>query len=372
MTRTYVSRYVRPDEHFARLLEVSSPKAAAADPAMGSLATVANALRAAGRVTGPAAPDQDFRVALRQRLVAVATVQAAEPAIARSRVHAGARATVGYRMQRRIAALAGTVAIATSLAGVGVAAARSLPGNPFYSIKRGTEAVQLWAAHGDVAKGKRHLEFARTRLAEARALPAGSSHIASTLDAMNSQTTAGSQELISAYRSSKSLAPLAYLVTFTHEQYADLVSLAATLPAAIRAQDVKSILLLSGVVNQVKAVSNNACILCASAGGTPSGGHLSTPPTSPAIQPTVQPSTSGSGGPAPGVSPSSIPRTSRRPGPIHTSLIPTAPPTTPLPKLPTLPTKPPTTLPTTLPTLLHHKHPHTSAPPLPVGSTLGL
>jgi hypothetical protein len=341
----------RRNQHFARLLEASSPVAAAADPAMGSLVIVANALRAAGHTTGPAAPDAAFRVALRQRLVAVATVQAAEPAVAGTRAHAGARSAARYRLHPRIAALAGTVAIATSLAGVGVAAAKSLPGDPFYGIKRTTEAVQLWTARGNLATGKRHLEFARTRLAEAQALPPSSSHLASTLAAMNSETTDGSHDLIAAYRSSKSLAPLVDLVIFSRQQVAGLVSLASTLPAAVREQDVKSILLLTGVVKAAHSVSNGACLLCGTPGGpsSPSGHHNAAPPS-----PSTQPSTSHHGGPSPHSTPTGGIVSSGRPIPTPTHSVV-------LPSLPPLPTIPP----------LHHpKHPPPLGSPLPVVSTL--
>jgi hypothetical protein len=358
------------DERFARLLD-GSPSVAL-DPAMGSLVLVANALRSAGHATGPAAPDPAFRAALRQRLVAVATVQAAGPAGALDAGYAVTRPTVSHRAQRRLAAFAGTVAIVTSVAGVGVAAARSLPGDPFYGIKRATEGVQLWTAHGQLAKGKRHLEFARTRLAEAEALPTNSSHLASTIAAMNVQTTDGSRDLIASYQSSKSLVPLADLLTFTKEQIAGLQSLAATLPVASRGQELKSIQLLGGLVNQVDSVSGGTCVLCALSGGAPSpSSHHTTPPTRSLLTPSARPSSSGG---------TSLPVTTPTPGvpivvlptPTSTRVFPTSPgvpPTSarvilPLPSLsPTLPAVP----------LHHHKQPlpvPLPSVPLPVISTL--
>jgi hypothetical protein len=374
----------RADAQFARLLDLASP-AVAADASMGSMLLVAGALRAAGHSTGPAAPDPAFRAALRQRLVAVATVQAVEPISPIGRE----RTAVGYRTQRRVAALAGAVAIVTSVAGVGVAASRSLPGDPFYGIKRSTEGVQLWAASGNLAKGKRHLEFARTRLAEAKALPPNSSHLASTFNAMNAQTTDGTHDLIAAYLSSKSLVPLADLETFTQEQVAGLVSLAPTLPATLRSQDQQAVALLTGVVNTVNSVSHHACILCGVAGG---GSPLPGVPglTPPAGLPSVLPSITT------GILPTSPPNPSR-----HASTAPTLP-TLPIspstgatshshPTLPSglptiLPTKIPTLLPTVIPTLIplppsliptlpplgthHHKSPQPTLPPIPVVSSL--
>jgi len=279
----------------------------------------------------------------------VATVQAGEPALARARSHTGTVSTVKSRAQRRIAALAGTIAIATSLAGVGVAAARSLPGDPFYGVKRATEAVQLWTARGDLAKGKRHLEFARTRLAEAQALPQNSSHLASTLAAMNTQTTSGSTELITAYKASKSPQALADLVIFSDQQLTGLVKLGATLPTAVRRQEVSSIGVLVGVVKQVHTVANGLCVLCGTNGRATPGSHPSTPPTpsahpssNPPTHPTVRPS---------GSSASSHPTTrsssTSRPRPSHTPLIP----------LPTI-------------SSILHLHHHHHKRPLPTVSTL--
>jgi hypothetical protein len=337
---------VKVDEQFARLLEVSSPVAAAADPTLGVMANIANALRATAN-PAPPGPDPVFRAELRQRLVAVATVQAAEPALARARSHAGAVSTVTSRAQRRIAALAGTIAIATSLAGVGVAAARSLPGDPFYGVKRATEAVQLWTARGDLSKGKRHLEFARTRLAEAQALPQNSSHLASTLAAMNAQTTSGSTELITAYKASKSPQALTDLVMFSHQQLIGLVKLGATLPTAVRRQELGSIGVLVGVVKQVHTVANGLCVLCGTSGGATPGSHPTTPPT-PSAHPSSNPPTTTL--PTRSAHPSSNPPTrsgsSSKPHPSHTPLIP---------------------LPTISSILhLHHHHKH----PLPTVSTL--
>jgi hypothetical protein len=263
-------------QRFAELLE--SPSTVATDPALGSMAGLAYALRAAGQATVPAGPDEAFRAALRQRLVAVAAVQAAAP-VAEA---ATAAARVSYRVQRRIAAVASGVALATSVAGVGVAASRSLPGDPFYGVKRATEGVQLWLAQGDAAKGKRHLEFARARLTEARELPTDSSHISSTLAAMDDQTTAGAADLIAAYTSSHSTAPLATLVTFSRQQTRELVRFAKRLPAAARNDDLASIGVVASIVKQVHTVSHGVCVTCAPGNG---GSHGGTPKPTPTPDP---------------------------------------------------------------------------------------
>jgi hypothetical protein len=357
------------EERFALWLDGGSSGAAAVDPAMRSMTLVADSLRAAGTAVGPARLDADARAAMRQRLVAVATVQAADGV---ATTPGRAAVAVSARTRKWLAALAGTVAIATSVSGVAVAASRSLPGDPFYGVKEATESVQLWAAHGDLAKGKRHLEFARTHLAEARKLPSNSSHLASTLTAMNSQTTQGSRELIAAYRSSKSTTPLVDLTTFSQQQYAGLTQLAPTLPPTLRAQELASIGLLRTVVEQVQTAAHGRCAQCQSlisptvtpptglplplpsGGSRPSGGHAAASPTT---------------SPEPGRHKNSTaPSTIQVTPPVTVSHLPTAVPThTPLIPLPTLSPNP------IVSTLLHPHPSKTPKPlltPLPVLSTL--
>jgi hypothetical protein len=328
-----MSKRIKPDEQFARLLELSSP-VAAADASLMSMAAIATALRSAGRAPGLPAPDPEFKAALRQRLVAVATVQAADPAVAGERRGVTRVGALSWRAQRRIAALAGTVTVATSFAGMGIAAARSLPGDPFYGVKRATEDVQLWLTSGDEAQGKRHLEFARERLAEAEHLSPTSSHLASTLTAMDDETRQASSELIAAYRSSHSTAPLADLVRFSSQQLSDLTQLAPTLPTSVRTREMGSVAVLTGVVKQVHKAAGGACILCGSSGGGPIPGHSVSPTKS--AHPNKSPSPTSSRHPGskesssrPGGQPkkSSAPRKSSSPRPKSSKSLPVQLPT---------------------------------------------
>lgn len=359
---------VKPDERFARLLELSSSAGATEDPAMASLLNLTSALRVAGQAPGLPTPDPDFRAALRQRLVAVATVQ--EPATATHGVRSRTVSDIGYRTRRRLAALAGTFAIATSVAGVGVAAAHSLPGDPFYGVKRATESVQLWTTRGEDAKGKRHLQFARERLAEAKALPVGSSHTVSTLAAMDSQTTQGAAELIATYDSTHSTAPLADLLTFSRVQTAGLAQLAVSLTPAARAAEAKSLLLVQGVVVQVRHAAPGVCIICAP-GIAPTPTPTETRSPSPSPHKSAHPSKQPSNGASAPAGSSSHPSTGA--SPRHSNGLPTSPPTSLLPthapsKLPThVPTKLPTQLPTkNLQSTLNHHKPS----PLPIVSSV--
>src|SRR4051794_3817362 len=216
----------RRAEQFADLLERG---VRTDDPGLAPMVALGTALRSAAVVDGPA---PEFRTALRQRLVAVATVQGVgETASVTTRVRETASA---WRVQRRVALVAGGVAAVTAVAGVSVGASRSLPGDAFYGLKQASESVQLAAARGDEAKGKKHLEFARARLSEVKALagrgeamPAlvpghpsaagvqvassDSGTITDTLRAMDDETRAGAEDLYAAYQQSGSTEPLTTL-----------------------------------------------------------------------------------------------------------------------------------------------------------------
>jgi len=226
------------------------------------MAALSRALTATGRAATTAV-DPEFRGRLRQRLVAVATVQGQDEPAAHA---ATADRTRHARTQRRLIALTGAFAIVVAVAGVGVAASRSLPGQPFFGVKKATEAVQLWTTHGDAGKGHRHLEFAATRLGEANELSPTSSHLVGTLAAMESQTRQGATELIAAYQSSKSPAPLRELLSFVKAQYAGIAHLSTAVPNAVKVEEGRARTLLAAVVAQVHAVSQSICLSCGGSG----------------------------------------------------------------------------------------------------------
>jgi uncharacterized protein DUF5667 len=347
---------VNPEERFARMLEVESTSAALAgsDAKILPMMTLATALRANGRIAGPAPLSAASRDAMRQRLVAVASVQYEMTAADRlRRRHAESTAR---RMHKRVVTMAGSFAAVTAFAGVGVAAAHSLPGDPFYGVKRATEAVQLWATNGQTAKGQLHLEFAQTRLAEAEKLPANSPHLASTLAAMNSDTRVGSSELVAAYDASHSTKPLADLVTFTQHQYAGLVDLSKSVPLALVSHEVASLHVLTTITTTLRTVSGQTCLTCLVTG--PTGNH----PTSPS-GPTTPPTSHPKPTPHPA---NSAPSSTRPSG--HPSTPPASPSKTPRNLLPTnlIPSK----LLPSLPALGgHHKHQLLSTP-IPLISSL--
>jgi uncharacterized protein DUF5667 len=269
----------RADE-FARLLDTAGAAGRGAsvtttDPALAPLVGLAQALR-----TLPLGPTPDFRDGLRQRLVAVATVQgigagavtlpapAGETVISRANDWAS-----NWRRRRRFTVATATMSVVALAGAVLLAGHRSLPGDPFYKVKRETEAVQLAFTFGTAAKGERHLQFARTRLHEVQelvhapsALPVVgtsngravvaaapafggslSSRVISTLSDMDSETRAGTSDLTQAYASSHDRHDLDVIVSFATDQFRGLRSVYASLPASAQPHAKSSARLISQV-----------------------------------------------------------------------------------------------------------------------------
>lgn len=344
----------RADE-FDRLLETD---ARTDDPVAGPMLAVAEALRAVPMTDGPR---PEFRTALRQRLVAVATVQgvgAPEKPLERVRAASGT-----WKVQRRLTALAAGAAVVTGITGVGLGASRSLPGQPFYGVKRASEGVQLATTVGTEARGKRHLEFARTRLAEVKALSGGSSALGSfngahllaapansaehsklildTLHAMDVETRAGANDLFAAFRDSGSTEPLRALNTFSQRQYGELHGMLDQLPANAQPSARSSLALLAVIATDTVHASTVAPAT-----------HPGTPTPGPSGVPTQRPSTKPTGPAGGSTGPSSAPT-----GSAPSSKTTSNPAQVPAPKFspPSLPTIPPlpssSPLPTSLPSL---------------------
>jgi hypothetical protein len=335
------------------------------DPVVAPLVGLGAALRAIPATAGPA---PEFRAALRQRLVAVATVQGVgipvqSPALRLRSVSAT------WKFQRRIAAVAGGAAAVTAIAGVSIGASRSLPGDAFYGIKRATEQVQLAATFGTEPRGKRHLEFARTRMAEVQALAAGdtslalgpttpgtavalgalpgvasSNEIVATLHDMDVETRLGAQDLLSVAQTSRSTEPLQALNGFTQAQARDLRSVLVQLPASAQVRAQASLGLLHAVAQRTVTLATTG----RTGSGSPSQAPGPTGSATPRPQHSTVPATAPPTTPAPdrgsGHSGSNSP--SSKPG----GGLPSAPPT--IPPLPSVgPTLPPLPVPTAVPTL---------------------
>jgi hypothetical protein len=305
----------RADE-FARLLEAvpagGPGPLGTTDPAFAPLVGLAQALRSV-----PLGPSPDFQAVLRKRLVAVASIQFAGDAAALPAAGAGAALpsaqpiserlaawAVSWRGQRRLTVATAGVAAVVLVGGVGLAGSRSLPGDPFYGVKRGTERAQLALTFGTEAKGERHLQFAKERLDEVRnmvgtsqALPAtagingysvlaapapqigGSltSRIIDTLKDMDAETRAGRADLIAAYTKQDDTGPLTTLEQFSREQYYGLQDVYAAIPPGAKPAAVRSVMLVISVAKSTRALldmEQQKCTeACASTGGTTGGRH---------------------------------------------------------------------------------------------------
>jgi hypothetical protein len=130
----------------------------------------------------------------------------------------------------RIAILAGVVAGALALSGVSLASTDSIPGDALYSVKRSSEQAQLVLAGSDVSRGNLHLEFARSRLVEARHV--APSEASGVLDEMDAETRAGARLLFGAAWADREGAAIDAVTAFLSQQRDDLTQLRLTTTTA--------------------------------------------------------------------------------------------------------------------------------------------
>ncbi len=190
------------------------------------------------------AVDPAFRDRLRQRVLAVAHVQAAsgEADTRPLRSHLPSR-----RLPRRIALAGGTVAALVALSGVGAASGDAVPGDALYSVKRSREAAQLALARSDVSRGQLHLQFARARLAEAASVRDDDSELRRVLDDMDAETRSGMRDLSAASVERQDRAPLDAVDEFVTVQRRQLIAAIGGLPEKRRMRALDSLELLERV-----------------------------------------------------------------------------------------------------------------------------
>jgi hypothetical protein len=397
-------------EELARLLDGALSGPASLTTGHAALATRLRTV--APSLDARAIPRAEFRAALRTRLVAVATVQAASaaeaPAAAPSALAAAVTWTQGRKAQRRIGITAGAMAGVVAFAGVSIASSRSLPGQPFYGLKRGAESVQLDLTHGDTAKGSKHLDFAATRLREVAALAKGKGELAldlgtsarpvaggsssakagritQALKDFDAEATSGQSLLEKAFRASRKAEPLRILSSFSVAQRGTLSALIPALPRASQIQAARSLILVTELGSTAdELLSTGLCgsscdpaaagptlpvepqpapgataspapdnqvppCVCLAPTTTPEPvGPAQEPTTAPTSDPTTEPSASPSVTPTPSSSATPTPSPSPSGGILPPLVLPTNLPT-PIPTLPTLPPLLPGVLPTALP-----------------------
>lgn len=246
----------------------------------------------------PFGPTAEFRSQLRRRLVAAA----ADPPPRLVRTGPAEWLDdwlTGWRGQRRLGFAAGMLAVVLLVGGLGLLGSRSLPGEPFYGAKMVAENVQIGTAHGKLAKGRRHLEFAATRLHEVSSLvdrnnalvSAGPTRVVAgrvalgsrttklvldTLSDMDRETVAGTRDLTEYWRESGQQRPLHALDTFASGQQAELTAVLPTLPVSARMPGLRALALISSVGDRAQALIDqgpcDASCQAIAGGATMSGG----------------------------------------------------------------------------------------------------
>ncbi len=222
---------VRPQDlrrarRFAAALEGGSD-----DVALVQYARLAGAI---GPSLAVGAPAEDFRLALRNRLLAVGAVGVAP-------VPAFAPATP---WRRRLVAAGAVLAISTGgVAATAVASSDALPGDRLYEVKRAVEQVQLALAGSELDKAKQYLTIAATRLAEVQGLlarnpaaaddPALVQELRDTLSAASSSLAEGAERFFAAFSATADATVLAPLEAFLAERGAELAQVRGLLPVEL-------------------------------------------------------------------------------------------------------------------------------------------
>jgi hypothetical protein len=218
------------DRQRAREFAAVLDRVAVADLSMAPWTRVATALSVAGGVV--AGPTDEFRLALRQRLLAVGAVAPA-PVL-----------PTAAPWRRRLVAAGAVVAIATGgAAATAVASEHALPGDRLYDVKRAMEHMQLALAHSDVAKGERYLAIASTRLGEVQALlretdgpttdPVLIQELRDTMSAMSDALAAGSERFFEVFNRTADASVLAPLEHFLAQRSGALDEVRPLLPAEL-------------------------------------------------------------------------------------------------------------------------------------------
>lgn len=279
----------RAAEDFADALDGGTAR----EPAVVSLFALADELASLS-----IGPDERFRSHLRRRVLALA----ADPPPRVLHTGLGERlhgSLMGWRTQRRLALAAGMVVVVLLTAGIGLLGSRSLPGDPFYAAKRTFESAQLATAHGKLARGHRHLEFAAVRLHEVsalvgrnRALVAAGPHrvvagrlalsphttelVVRTIRDMDRETVAGTRDLTEYWRESGQSRPLQALGAFATGQQRQLAAVLPTLPVSARTPGLNALALINSVSDRATAlIAQGPCdAACRAVAGGPtmSGG----------------------------------------------------------------------------------------------------
>ncbi|GIF24284.1 hypothetical protein BJ973_007764 [Actinoplanes tereljensis] len=255
----------RSAERFAELLDESTGgrrhhSHGPADERLAELVAIGSSLTAA---KPGIQVDPEFRVGLRAMLVATAerdgigrtanTAESDNGPVAASAApgRTGLRATIlgqgGRRIRARGAIVIGVAAGALAVSGISAASENASPGDALYGVKRSTERAQLAMAGSDVTRGQLSLDFARTRLAEAVAMPGNAAGFAGVLDDMDADTRKGVRLLDTAAVAHRDVKPLATVDTFVQQQRQTMLPALDKLSPANKERAAQSLSLLDAV-----------------------------------------------------------------------------------------------------------------------------
>jgi hypothetical protein len=260
----------RSAERFAELLDESSggrrhhTTHGPADEQLAELVAIGSGLSAA---RPGVSVDSEFRVGLRAMLVATAErdgigrTATADDHEAATAVHtavpikSGSRFAVlglgGRRIRARGAIVIGVAAGAMAVSGISAASENAAPGDALYGVKRSAERAQLAMAGSDVTRGQLSLDFARTRLAEATALPGDAKQFGSVLNDMDNSTRKGVSLLTTSAVARHDTKPLTTVDTFAASQQRTLTPVLSRLSDTNRTRALASISLLDAVRQRV-------------------------------------------------------------------------------------------------------------------------
>lgn len=228
------------------------------DRSVSELFALATAMGIAGDASPR--PADTFKVSLRQRLLAVAAVNAV------SGTSGGAAAPVPTSWRRRMAAAGTAIAIATGgVAGTAMASAGALPGDTLYDVKRIVESLQIALSLDDAAKGKQYLEIAGIRLSEVAGLleesgprptsPVLVEQLSTTLGDMGTALQLGREHLLAAYEATGDPSVLAKYSSSLRALADLLASLTPMLPEEVIEQQAEMLTAFREVAQLVASVS---------------------------------------------------------------------------------------------------------------------
>lgn len=182
--------------------------------------------RRVAAVPPPGEIDPGFRTDLRAMLMAAAEREGIGATADRTATgtQQTSRQPTSRRLRTRGIIVLGVAVGAITVSGISAGSENALPGDTFYVVKRQTERAQL-ALASDAERARLHLEFAGTRLFEARAVQDDPQTVAALLDDMDAQTREAVRLLSESALQGSDAALLDPLATFVADQRQQLTGM---------------------------------------------------------------------------------------------------------------------------------------------------